>query len=73
MTLKELTYSKEKAIIINCGTHLSTTLAILSVLRYCKTDLVVLNCQMPTDLQGDVIQVTKPHRFEDVSISALVC
>lgn len=52
MMLKELTYSKEKAIIINCGTHLSTTLAILSVLRYCKTDLVVLNCQMPTDLQG---------------------
>ena len=52
MMLKELTYSKEKAIIINCGTHLSTTLAILSVLRYCKTDLVVINCQMPTDTQG---------------------
>lgn len=52
MTLDNLPYTKEKAIIINCGTHLSTTLAILSVLRYCQTDLVVLNCQLPSDSAG---------------------
>lgn len=52
MDLENLPYTKEKAIIINCGTHLSATLSILSVLRYCQTDLVVVNCQMPSDTAG---------------------
>lgn len=52
MTISDIPYSPEKAIIINCGTHLSTALSMLSVLRYCQTDLVVINCPMPSDTAG---------------------
>lgn len=49
MTIQQLPNQKEWAIIINCGTYLSTTLAILSVLRYCDVPLVVFNCRLPKD------------------------
>lgn len=49
MTIQQLPYQKEWAIIINCGTHVSTTLSILSVLRYCDIPLVVFNCRLPKD------------------------
>ena len=49
MTILELPYQKERAVIINCGTHLSTTLSVLSVLRYCNANLVVVNCRLPKD------------------------
>lgn len=52
MTISDIPHSPEKAIIINCGTHLSASLSILSVLRYCQTDLVVINCPMPSDTAG---------------------
>ena len=49
MTIQQLPYQKEWAIIINCGTHVSTTLSVLSVLRYCDIPLVVFNCRLPKD------------------------
>ncbi len=50
MTVPDFPFAKERVIIINCGTSMSATLSILSVLRYCDMPLLVIDCALPKDV-----------------------
>ncbi len=50
--IQTLPHHKEWAIIINCGTSVSATLSILSVLRYCDMPLLVIDCALLADIEN---------------------
>ena len=52
--ISDFDYEKEYGVIINCGTRLSTTLAILSALRYLNMPLLVVDCKLPTANEDDL-------------------
>lgn len=48
----EMPFAKERAVIINCGTRLTTTLAILSALRYLGMPVLVVDCPIKRNSIG---------------------
>lgn len=52
MEIKDFKHSYEYAVIINCGTRLSTTLAIFSALKHLNMPLIVVDCPPPPSEEG---------------------
>lgn len=45
-SITEISFKEELGVIINCGTRLSTTLTLLSGLRYLNMPLLVIDCSI---------------------------
>ena len=52
-SLSEIPYSKERAIIINVGTKVVSTLALLSTLKYADMPLLFIDCALDNERKGD--------------------
>lgn len=70
MKIEKLSYKYERAVIINCGTLMCTTLAILSSLKYLHIPLLVIDCK-GDNVEGDFIALNKlkqKYEFELVEM-----
>lgn len=72
--LTEIPYESERAIIINCGTRLSTTLSILSALRYLDIPVLVIDCPVPNTAgngqsdYGYFTELQRSYQFDLISM-----
>lgn len=66
MQIKDLPYSKERAVIVNVNTLLCTTLAILSAKRYLDMPLLVIDC--PLNGKSDYNQLLKLQKYCDFEL-----
>lgn len=64
--LEEIPYAKERAIIINAGTSMVSTLAIFSALKYIDMPLLVIDCPIVEERKTDFKHFIKLK--EDISL-----
>ncbi len=65
--LEDLKPTDERAVIINVGTKLFSTLALLSTLRYAKMPVVVIDCESKDGSAEHFRELLKTHAFDLLS------
>lgn len=66
-SINDLPPTDEQAVIINVGTKLVSSLALLSALRYAEMKVLVIDCESKDGSVGHFTDLMKTHRFDLLS------